>query len=934
MAPKPQITKALNAMMDIGIPVHTTKPVLKKLLQVYENNWEYIEAENYRVLADAILDLQESKDNDPINKESDPLEMQNDIDVGSKRKVATSSDEPENYKKKLRTRPEEQGPSPLIHNSGIHAYERQIREDISPDLHNVQQQVEPVSHRTNHRATKLPSSEPSSAEGNEVVPHPHPMRSERPRQVSSQEISGVSRALMLAHNSPGQRNAESSSLLTYRRDRHPVNKRMEDLVCYKEPKVKSGTEILTAHGTRDYHAAAARQIDEPAFEVPLAMICPPDSVPAIDKVPYQAPPDIHEDIVLFKALMGFSWVDLPFHAATSDAELCGDLQAMWDEVQLADHRGHLCLDGSSKQNDCAPQTKVSRTLATQHADRRGKRTVTDAVGNNISPSNLSSVQEKSSTNVEIASSAMGEVKLSFTCDTGALDRSDFHMPSIEALCKMVEDKCLRSYKILDPNFSLMNIMKEMCQCFLELGYESREDGGENIIRMVPSLESLKRSGIQHMLGSLPACSSKGPNGHQSNVRVHENNENSRSKKQIGECSNISSRSLIVIPQPEIALGDLRPAHDLNDVTKGEERVRISILNEVNNQRYPPSFHYIPHNIVYQNAYINLSLARIGDENCCSDCFGDCLAAKIPCACARETAGEFAYTRDGLLRKDFLDACIAMHCSPQKHHYFYCKDCPLERTKNEVSPDPCKGHLLRKFIKECWSKCGCNKECGNRVVQRGIRCNLQVFFTGQRKGWGLRTLEELPRGTFACEYVGEILTNMELYDRTVQTTGDAKHTYPVLLDADWGTEGVLKDEEALCLDATFYGNVARFINHRCFDANLIGIPVEVETPDHHYYHLAFFTTRKIEALEELTWDYGIDFDDHTHPVKAFKCRCGSKFCRDMRNVFNDTLCYVSYLRMWERLLSAILVRNDGALWSMNQIKCISFEASQWRSIKAS
>ena len=38
--------------------------------------------------------------------------------------------------------------------------------------------------------------------------------------------------------------------------------------------------------------------------------------------------------------------------------------------------------------------------------------------------------------------------------------------------------------------------------------------------------------------------------------------------------------------------------------------------------------------------------------------------------------------------------------------------------------------------------------------------------------------------------------------------------PVLvLDADWGSSGVLKDEKALCLDATFYGNVARFVNHR-------------------------------------------------------------------------------------------------------------------------
>ncbi|KAK8694042.1 hypothetical protein V6N13_071606 [Hibiscus sabdariffa] len=78
---------------------------------------------------------------------------------------------------------------------------------------------------------------------------------------------------------------------------------------------------------------------------------------------------------------------------------------------------------------------------------------------------------------------------------------------------------------------------------------------------------------------------------------------------------------------------------------------------------------------------------------------------------------------------------------------------------------------------------------------------------------------------------------------------------ILLDAYWGLKGVSKDEEALCLDATCYGNVARFINHSCLDANLIEIPVEVETSDLHYYHLAFFTTREVHALEELTWANG-------------------------------------------------------------------------------
>ncbi|GAB2220440.1 hypothetical protein Droror1_Dr00008091 [Drosera rotundifolia] len=106
-------------------------------------------------------------------------------------------------------------------------------------------------------------------------------------------------------------------------------------------------------------------------------------------------------------------------------------------------------------------------------------------------------------------------------------------------------------------------------------------------------------------------------------------------------------------------------------------------------------------------------------------------------------------------------------------------------------------------------------------------------------------------------------------------------YPVLLDADWASESILKDEEALCLDATFYGNVARFINHRCEDATLVEVPVQVKTPDRHYYHVAFFTTREVKAFEELTWDYGIDFDDRNHPVKAFECSCGSELCRDKK-----------------------------------------------------
>ncbi|GAB2300529.1 hypothetical protein Dimus_034569 [Dionaea muscipula] len=317
-----------------------------------------------------------------------------------------------------------------------------------------------------------------------------------------------------------------------------------------------------------------------------------------------------------------------------------------------------------------------------------------------------------------------------------------------------------------------------------------------------------------------------------------------------------------------------------DVAKGKEKVKIPVADDNGNGEHL-NFCYIATNLIYQNAFINISLARISDEDCCLGCSGDCLSSPIPCACARETGGEFAYTSQGLLKEKFLEACVLLNQEPEGHHFVYCKNCPSERYRKKKLRRPCKGHLVKKFIKECWSKCGCSMQCGNRVVQRGITRHLQVFWTPKGKGWGLRVAEDLPKGAFVCEYVGEILTNTELHERNKQRSDNERHVYPVLLDADWASESILKDDEALCLDATFYGNVARFINHRCEDANLLEIPVEVETVDRHYYHVAFFTNRDVKAFEELTWDYGIDFDDHNHPVKAFECSCGSTLCRDKK-----------------------------------------------------
>ncbi|KAK6143969.1 hypothetical protein DH2020_020789 [Rehmannia glutinosa] len=459
-------------------------------------------------------------------------------------------------------------------------------------------------------------------------------------------------------------------------------------------------------------------------------------------------------------------------------------------------------------------------------------------------------------NLEFASSSFEEVKISLRL---ALGRPDFHRLSPATVLQLLEEKCLRSYKSLDPNFSVMYLMKEMRPCFPKLGSDLNSES-QATVNVTPTIDLMIKSSERGLYISslndsgnsqfdaeasvpktllLPPCYSIDDGSHRREMDGGDDHPGTNVQNK-ENCLEETNLSLVVVQQPYVTPEMIRSLHDVVDISKGQEKV-----------------------------------------NCCSTCSGDCLSLSEPCACAHETGGEFAYTPDGLVKEELLEECISMNRDPKKHSQFFCKECPLERSKSEGIIEPCKGHLMRKFIKECWWRCGCDKQCGNRVVQRGITRNLQVFMTPEGKGWGLRALEDLPKGAFVCEYVGEVLTYAELYDRVLRCPKGEKHSYPVLLDADWDAEGALKDEEALCLDATYYGNVARFINHRCYDSNLVNIPVKVEIPDNHYYHLAFFTTRKVKAMEELTWDYGIDFDDHDHLIKAFRCQCGSKFCRNIK-----------------------------------------------------
>lgn len=304
--------------------------------------------------------------------------------------------------------------------------------------------------------------------------------------------------------------------------------------------------------------------------------------------------------------------------------------------------------------------------------------------------------------VDIASSLLGEVKISVNFKS-VLGQPNFRIPNLETVLKLVENKYLRSYKIVGHEFSVKKFLKDLCISYLEMGTDSMNKSVT--VKSSPSI-----SVIRPNKGN---CRTNGP-------------AKGASKDKSSWSGSPKSNSLEIFHQQDRE----RSVSRICDITNGLEKIEIPLVDEIGAELLP-KFVYIPQNTVYQNAFIHISLARIADENCCSSCLGNCLSSSIPCACARETGGDFAYTSQGLLKEEFLRACISMNWEPQNHHFFYCQ--PLERCKNENTNGPCKGHLVRKFIKECWRKCGCHLGCGNRVVQRGITCKLQVIFSSYGDG---------------------------------------------------------------------------------------------------------------------------------------------------------------------------------------------------------
>ena len=123
--------------------------------------------------------------------------------------------------------------------------------------------------------------------------------------------------------------------------------------------------------------------------------------------------------------------------------------------------------------------------------------------------------------------------------------------------------------------------------------------------------------------------------------------------------------------------------------------------------------------------------------------------------------------------------------------------------------------------------------------------------------GLFAARPIPKGTQVIEYVGHRLTKAQGWTRAVSWQEKAQ-------GSSKGAVYVFELNKRYDIDGNVPWNTARHINHSC-EPNC--------EPEILRGHIWIVALRDIAEGEELTYDYGYDFDLwDEHP-----CRCGSPSC---------------------------------------------------------
>ncbi len=155
---------------------------------------------------------------------------------------------------------------------------------------------------------------------------------------------------------------------------------------------------------------------------------------------------------------------------------------------------------------------------------------------------------------------------------------------------------------------------------------------------------------------------------------------------------------------------------------------------------------------------------------------------------------------------------------------------------------------------------CKSGCQNNRIQRKKFADVEVRETSW-KGHGLFTNEDLKKGQYIMEYLGELINGAELSARMDASMGN-KHLYVLQLKKD------------SYIDARHKGTIGRFINHSC-EPNC---KIDIWTVDGRM-RVGIFALTDVEKDAELNFDY--QWRPSSRPPT--KCHCGTASCRGFLEV---------------------------------------------------
>ena len=190
-----------------------------------------------------------------------------------------------------------------------------------------------------------------------------------------------------------------------------------------------------------------------------------------------------------------------------------------------------------------------------------------------------------------------------------------------------------------------------------------------------------------------------------------------------------------------------------DFSEGKENRPIPMYNQVDKDR-PPSMIYSIRPILHESARINVERDFLINCQCTDGCRADCPCKRL--------------TYEGAQKINALY---------KSYEYGRLVD------------------ILATGIFECNMNCGCNKcaqrPCQNSIVQRGVRQDLQLFKTF-KKGWGVRTMSDIPFGAFICIYAGIVRSEDEA-ERHGRKLGDEYFANLDFIESGENTKKVMKDK---------------------------------------------------------------------------------------------------------------------------------------------